>query len=212
MYLLEQLLHRCSRRQDNKTRHGSSDSIHFHSIALEITWISLHRDWLNKNGMFLVSNIKTLKFIHNDLKEYQTRITACREEWGKCNYIFVIDLEITKLTNFMVSIWRVCVCVLVAQSCPTLCDSIDCSPPGYSVHGILQVRILEWVPKPFPRGSSQHRDPIQVSQTLGRFFTVWATREAQSRSHKMQGWMTHKLESRFVGEISTTSNMQMILL
>ena len=39
---------------------------------------------------------------------------------------------------------RVCVCS-VAQSCPTLCDPIDCSPPGYSVHGILQVRTMEWV-------------------------------------------------------------------
>ena len=39
----------------------------------------------------------------------------------------------------------VCVCVLVAQSCLTLCDPMDCSPPGSSVHGILQARILEWV-------------------------------------------------------------------
>ena len=37
------------------------------------------------------------------------------------------------------------VCVLVTQSCPTLCDPLDCSPPGSSVHGILQARILEWV-------------------------------------------------------------------
>ena len=46
----------------------------------------------------------------------------------------------------------VCVCVcLVTQSCPTLCDPMDCSPPGSSVHGILQARILEWVPIPFSR-------------------------------------------------------------
>ena len=48
--------------------------------------------------------------------------------------------------------------VLVAQSCPTLCNPIDCSPQGYSVHGILQARILEWVAVPFCRGSSQARD------------------------------------------------------
>ena len=48
--------------------------------------------------------------------------------------------------------------VLVAQSCPTLCDPMDCSPPGSSVHGILQPRILEWVDIPFSRGSSQPRD------------------------------------------------------
>ena len=50
----------------------------------------------------------------------------------------------------------VCVCVCeVTQSCPTLCDPVDCSPPGSSVHGILQVRILEWIAVSFSRGSSQ---------------------------------------------------------
>ena len=44
--------------------------------------------------------------------------------------------------------------VLVAQLCPTLCDLMDCSLPGSSVHGILQARILEWVAIPFSRGSS----------------------------------------------------------
>ena len=136
------------------------------------------------------------------------------------------------------------------QSCPTLCDPMDCSLPGFSVHGILQARtlewvaisfsnawkwkvkvkslscvwllatpwtaahqappsmgfsgqeywsgvtlpspmdcivygilwarILEWVAIPFSRGSSQPRDWIQVSHIAGRFFTSWATREAQS--------------------------------
>ena len=46
----------------------------------------------------------------------------------------------------------------VAQSCPTLCDPMDCSLPGFSVHGILQVRILEWVTISFSRGSSRPRD------------------------------------------------------
>ena len=48
--------------------------------------------------------------------------------------------------------------VLVAQSCPTLCNRMDCSPPGSSGHGILQARILECVAIPFSRGSSQPRD------------------------------------------------------
>ena len=58
-----------------------------------------------------------------------------------------------------------CVCVLVAQSCPTLCDPTDCGPPVSSVHGILQARILEWIAITFSGGSSQHRDQIQ-SPTL----------------------------------------------
>ena len=49
----------------------------------------------------------------------------------------------------------VCVCVLVAQSCLILCDPVDCSSPGSSVHGILQVRILEWVAMPSFNGSSK---------------------------------------------------------
>ena len=56
-----------------------------------------------------------------------------------------------------------CCCCLVAQSCPTLCNPMDCSPTGSSVHGILQARILEWVAMPSPRGSSPSRDQTQVS-------------------------------------------------
>ena len=78
----------------------------------------------------------------------------------------------------------VCVCIyvcvymkvklLVAQSCPTLCNPLDCSPPSSSVHGILQARILEWVAIPFSRGSSWPRNGTQVSHIAGRFFTIWA--------------------------------------
>ena len=67
---------------------------------------------------------------------------------------------------------------LAAQLCPTLCDHMDCSLPGSSVHGTLQARILEWVFIPFSRGSSWPRDRTQVSCITDRFFTVWATREA----------------------------------
>ena len=70
------------------------------------------------------------------------------------------------------SVVRECSVVLVTQSCPTLCDPMDCSPPDSSVHGILQVRILEWVAIPFSRGSSQPGDRIWVSCTAGRFFTA----------------------------------------
>ena len=69
--------------------------------------------------------------------------------------------------------------VLVAQSCPALWDPMDCSPPGSSVHRVLQARILKRVVTPFSRGSSRPRDQSQVSCTAGRFFTIWATREAK---------------------------------
>ena len=61
------------------------------------------------------------------------------------------------------------------QSCPTLCDPIDGSPPGSSIPGILQARILEWVAISFSRGSSQFRDQTCVSSSsvlTGRFFST----------------------------------------
>ena len=67
----------------------------------------------------------------------------------------------------------------LAQSCPTLCDPMNCSSPGSFVHGILQARILEWVAVPFSKGSSWPRGRTQVSGITGRSFTVWATPEAQ---------------------------------
>ena len=63
----------------------------------------------------------------------------------------------------------------VAQLCPTLCDPMDLSPPGSSVHGIFLVRILEWVVISFSRGSSQPRDQTHVSClscTAGGFYTT----------------------------------------
>ena len=63
--------------------------------------------------------------------------------------------------------------VKVEQSCLTLCD-----PRDYTVHGILQAAILEWVAILFSRGSSQPRDRARVSCIAGRFFTSWAKREA----------------------------------
>ena len=64
----------------------------------------------------------------------------------------------------------------VAQSYPTLGNPMDCSLLGFSVHWILQARILEWVAIPFSRGSSQPRDQTRVSHITGRFFTIWVTR------------------------------------
>ena len=73
------------------------------------------------------------------------------------------------------------VCVLVAQACPTLCNPMDCSPPGSSVHGILQAWIQEWVAISLSRGSSQPRNQSWVSCFAGGCFTAWATREAHVR-------------------------------
>ena len=75
----------------------------------------------------------------------------------------------------------------VAQLCPTLCDPMDCSLSVSSIHGIFQARILEWVTISFSRRSSQPRDCTWVSHIVGRWFTIWATRN--------QEFLTNKLES-----------------
>ena len=104
-----------------------------------------------------------------------------------CYFMLHKSLQNIKKTSKLFSQYLVCkthvcvyVCVLVAQSCLTLCKSMDCSPPGSSVYGILQARILEWVAIPFSRGSSWTRDQTWVSCIAGRFFTIWATREARN--------------------------------
>ena len=66
--------------------------------------------------------------------------------------------------------------VLTTQLCLTLQLWLGCSPPGSSVHGILQARILEWVAATFCRGSSWLRDQ-RISCIAGEFFTFWVTRK-----------------------------------
>ena len=81
-----------------------------------------------------------------------------------------------------------CRCAKSLQSCPAVCDPMDCSPPSSSVHGILQARILEWVAMPSSRGSSQPRDQIFVSmcsELAGGFFNTSVTLEAPYSLHSV---------------------------
>ena len=105
----------------------------------------------------------------------------------------------TRLSNiFYNNFWLILTCtkrwgltckwVLVIQSPPTLCNPMDCSLPSSSVYGILQARILEWVVIPFSRGPSQTRGRVRVSCIAGRFFTIWATREAQDLTYNSILW------------------------
>ena len=71
--------------------------------------------------------------------------------------------------------------VLVTQLCSTLCDPMDCSPPGSSVYGILQARILEWVAI-LSRGDLSQPGTESGLLHCSRFFTVWATRKAPNKN------------------------------
>ena len=80
----------------------------------------------------------------------------------------------------------------VTQSYLTLCDPMDCSLPGSSVHRIFQARVLEWVAISFSRRSSWPRDRTQVSCIVGRRSTVWVTREG----YGCESWTIKKAEHR----------------
>ena len=88
----------------------------------------------------------------------------------------------------LTSLWKgmftneLCVCVLVAQLCLTLCDPLDYSLPGFSAHGVFQAGVVEWVAISFSRGSSRTRDRTWVSCIVGRGFTIKATREVPQMS------------------------------
>ena len=91
-----------------------------------------------------------------------------------CMYIYVCVCVCVYIYIYI----YIYVCMLSLFSCVQLfCDAMDCSPPGSSVHGILQARILEWVAMPSSRGSSRPRDPTHISCIPGRFLTTSTTWE-----------------------------------
>ena len=107
-------------------------------------------------------------------------ILFCR--WGNWSTECLNLFRTTQLRSVRAGIWNTSLgCLSGVLSHSVMSDSYDsmaCSPPGFSVHGILQARILEWMAISSSRGSSRPRDWTQVSCIAGGFFTSWATREA----------------------------------
>ena len=123
------------------------------------------------------------KEMNSQIKKYIGKIWKCPEcrvssawSWGAPSSSTWIFLSTPKLSKFLwlrvfmqVSLHRhACMCAKSLQVCPALCDSIDCSPPGSSDHGILHTRLPEWVAMPSSRGSSQHRDQTLISSVSRR--------------------------------------------
>ena len=120
---------------------------------------------------------------------YHWHIIVLRNSWS--NHTLWAKERLTQHTinhffpTFLGKIrWNDQIKVLVTQLCPTLCNSKNCSPPGSSVHEIVQARLLEWVAIPFSRGSSWSRDRTQVlalqadstvAQTVKNLSTVQET-------------------------------------
>ena len=101
-------------------------------------------------------------------------------------------IRIKRLPNIVEKLLYTCVCMLVTQLCLTLWDPVDCSPPGSSVHWILQARILEWVAMPSSRGSSQPRDQTWVSCIAGRCIPIVCL--CVSRSVVSDSLQPHRLQ------------------
>ena len=126
------------------------------------------------NLLIETTEINTCHPLHNCTSQFLI-INLFLQMYTSCWFCFSGELSLIHLYNN----WLV---ICMSASLPShvqLCDSMDYRPSSSSLHAILQARILEWVAIPFFRGSSQPRNWTQVSYFAGRFFMVWATREAQ---------------------------------
>ena len=120
------------------------------------------------------SGVRTWNFFLSERSMVRTEMLQDAKEgevWGR--------IGMKRWGVFLQRALCVCVCVLVAQICPTLWNPIDCSLPGSSVHEILQARILDWIVIPSSRWSSQPRDWTWASCIAGRSITVWAPGKPQ---------------------------------
>ena len=165
----------------------------FLTLSLFDTWF--WTNYLTTQGLKFLSvkwkEIPTELSSMGTTSEEMTTIPEAQQRWigdrwkDRRGYKFVIKLPLSfniycaKALKISLS-WGIShasnVKMLVARLCLFVIP-LDCSPPGSSVHGILQVRTLEWVAISSSRGSSWPRDWTQVSCIAGRFSTVWATRK-----------------------------------
>ena len=149
------------------------------------SWAGLYAAWIPRGGIHRGVTSQTIK-----IQIYQT---VCRHTQKRkynhltCNkqlYILLFSHKYLEKISIYFKFDIILYCVLllykwseVAQLCLTLCNPMDCSLSGFSVHGIFQARVLEWGAISFSKRSSRPKDQTQVSHIVGRCFTVWATRE-----------------------------------
>ena len=99
----------------------------------------------------------------------------CRPAISSCRLVFSLKVKSTVNQSHDYTHSTACAHAQLRQPCPARSDPTDCSPPGSSVHGTSQARILDWMVISFSRGSSQPRDRTHISCIVGRFLYHWAT-------------------------------------
>ena len=151
---------------------------------------STAKECSNYHTIALISHTSKviLKILHARLQQYVNRElldvqvgfrkgTGTRDQIANIRWIMEKARELQKNIYSALTTIRSDQIRSVAQSCPTLCKSLNCNPPGSSVHGVFQASVLEWVAIFFSRGSSQSRDQTHISCVsciAGRFLTCWA--------------------------------------
>ena len=131
------------------------------------------------NFWAVLLNISKFPFIRVSL-HFVSPIAVCKSTCFP-TYL-VIEYVAQFLYFFPILVLDMICCCLVAKSCPTLCDPMVWSPPGSSLHGVSQARILEWVDISFFRGSFRPRDRTQVSCLADGFFTTEPPGKPDSRN------------------------------
>ena len=155
-----------------------------HKSGVRINW--------NNAGKILSIILRTQKALHESVQLLShVRLfttpwtTACQASPSITNsqsLLKLMSMEVVMPSNHLILCHPQVKWVSeVTQSCPILCNLVDCSLPGFSVPGILQARILEWVTISFSRGSSWPRVWTRVSCVGGRCFNLWSTREAPNQ-------------------------------
>ena len=127
---------------------------------------------------------------------------ACCDSLGSKSQIWLSDWTDWLIHSYIYSITIYMKSESISHSDTS--DSMDWSPPGFSVHGILQARILEWVAISFSRGSLRPRGQAQVSRIAGGFFTTWATSEANYIYSYTWDILSHMQLFFLVGQLCST--------
>ena len=150
------------------------------SLSWLVLWICFCQRKSSKFAFWLRCDTYNSNAYLDIMTTFPEKALFCRRHLESTHTVFSDTrrlFEMKEKTRILKFSLTICGSSEVTQSCPTLCDLMDCILPGSSVHGFFQARVLEWVAISFSRGSNWPRDQTQVSHIGGRCFTIFATRE-----------------------------------